>query len=55
MKKVNSNSMPLKVIVLNPPTKEKADEIIKIISQSVSLLYSQSRTQLVEKMEWKDY
>lgn len=51
MKKTNSNNKPLKVIVLNPPTKKKADEIINKISQNISILYSQSKNQLVEKME----
>lgn len=49
MKKANSNNKPLKVIVLNPPTKQKADEMINKISQSISNLYSKQNNCLVEK------
>ena len=50
MKILNKNKKPLKVVILNPPTKKEANEIIKRISQNISTFYSNPKKCLVEKI-----
>lgn len=46
---LKTNSKSLKVIIMNPPTKEKAEEMITKISKSISNLYSTRKK--VDEME----
>ncbi len=48
--KRNSDSVnnSLKVVITNPPTKEKAKELIKKVSRIISNLYSQKINELEE-------
>ena len=41
----------LKVVITNPPTKEKAKELIKKVSRIISNLYSQKINEL-EETKW---
>lgn len=50
MKNLNKNKKDLKVVVVNKPTKQEADEIIKRISQNINAVYSNPEKCLLEKI-----
>ena len=52
--KINSNSVnkSLRVVIINPPTKNEAEKLIKKISRSICSLYSQRLNEL-EEIKWE--
>ena len=48
MKENKKSSNSLKVVIVNPPTKEKADAIINNLSKKISEIYSKKVNELEE-------
>lgn len=46
MRKNKKSDKPLKIIEINIPTKEKADEIIEKISKNIKILYSNNERKI---------
>lgn len=53
MKKSRKLKTPLKVVIINPPSKEEAKNIIKEISIKISEIYSLNVTNELEEARWK--
>lgn len=52
MKNSKKSSNSLKVVIVNQPTKEKADEMINNLSKKISKIYSKKVNEL-EENKWK--
>lgn len=52
MKNSKKSSNSLKVVIVNQPTKEKADEMINNLSKKISEIYSKKVNEL-EENKWK--
>lgn len=51
MKENKKSSNSLKVVIVNPPTQEQANQMINNLSKKISELYSKKTNELEEKNE----